>query len=215
MIVNKGKIVDASIVETRRQHNTHKENKDIKDGAIPDGWVKKPGKLRQKDTDARWTKKNDESFFGYKNHVKIDKKKKFIDHYAVTDAATHDSIGGVDLLEERDRGQTLHADSEYAGAPFKSEVDKVGMVARIHEKGTRGHPLKAAQKARNKVKSKIRARIEHVFGDITQRRKDMLIRSVGYIRACARIGLMNLTYNVCRFRYYRYPARVSCANSEG
>jgi IS5 family transposase len=47
--------------------------------------------LRQKDRDARWTKKHGKSFFGYKNHVNADAKHKLIRRYEVTDAAVHDS----------------------------------------------------------------------------------------------------------------------------
>jgi hypothetical protein len=38
----------------------------------------KPHKLSQKDVDARWTKKNNAVFYGYKNHVKADTKTKLI-----------------------------------------------------------------------------------------------------------------------------------------
>ena len=38
----------------------------------PEGWEKQPAKNAQKDKDARWTKKNDESFYGYKNHLGVD-----------------------------------------------------------------------------------------------------------------------------------------------
>jgi IS5 family transposase len=59
-------------------------------GRTPAGWKQKPAKVRQKDRDARWTKKPGRSFFGYKNHVNADAKHKLIRHYAVTDAAVHD-----------------------------------------------------------------------------------------------------------------------------
>jgi len=35
---------------------------------------RKPAKNRQKDKDARWTKKHGRSFFGYKNHVNVDRR---------------------------------------------------------------------------------------------------------------------------------------------
>ena len=38
-----------------------------------------------------WAKKNDETFYGYKNHVKIDDKSKLIDTYMVSDTSVHDS----------------------------------------------------------------------------------------------------------------------------
>ena len=65
-----GQIVDASFVEAPRQRNTREENKEIKAGKTPEAWKEKPNKLRQKDVDARWVKKNKMLFYGYKNHIK-------------------------------------------------------------------------------------------------------------------------------------------------
>jgi hypothetical protein len=44
-----------------RQRNSRKENKTIKEGGIPEEWEKEENKnkRRQKDTNARWAKKND------------------------------------------------------------------------------------------------------------------------------------------------------------
>ncbi|MBU1455760.1 MAG: transposase [Proteobacteria bacterium] len=63
----KGQIVDASIIKVPIQRNTRDENKQIKNGEQPEGWNE--NKQRQKDTDARWTRKNNKNFFGYKNHI--------------------------------------------------------------------------------------------------------------------------------------------------
>ena len=38
------------------------------------------------------------------------------------------------------------------------------MRSRIHARAARGHPLSKAKAAANRAKSRIRARIEHVFG---------------------------------------------------
>ncbi|MFV0566813.1 MAG: hypothetical protein ACK5NB_13390 [Flavobacteriaceae bacterium] len=70
--------MDASFVEVPKQHNSKAENKQIKSGEIPEGFKDKPHKLSQKDTDARWTRKNSASYFGYKNHIKEDTKSKLI-----------------------------------------------------------------------------------------------------------------------------------------
>ena len=42
--------------------------------------------------------KNKETFYGYKNHAKIDAKSKFINSFAVTDASVHD-LQALDDLE--------------------------------------------------------------------------------------------------------------------
>ena len=49
-----------------KQRNTKEENEAIKAGKTAEGWEQQPAKNAQKDKDARWTKKNDESFYGYK-----------------------------------------------------------------------------------------------------------------------------------------------------
>ena len=93
----KGSIVDASFVEVPKQRNTHDENEMIKEGKVPEDWSK--SKRRQKDTDARWTKKNDETHFGYKNHVCVDAKRKLVRFYTVTPASVHDSQEFPEMVE--------------------------------------------------------------------------------------------------------------------
>jgi transposase len=61
-ITRKGQIIDASFVEVPRQRNRRPENEAIKRGALPEGWEKDGKRLAHKDLDARWTKKNDQSY---------------------------------------------------------------------------------------------------------------------------------------------------------
>ncbi len=86
-----GQIIDASLVSVPKNRNTRDENKQIKEGKTPDGWDDQPNMKRQKDEDARWTKKYGKSHYGYKNHINIDREHKLIRRYAVTDASVHDS----------------------------------------------------------------------------------------------------------------------------
>ena len=58
---------------------------------MPECWQDKPAKRRQKDVEARWTKKHGRSHYGYKNHVNVDRRHKLVRRYQVSDAATHDS----------------------------------------------------------------------------------------------------------------------------
>lgn len=198
LIANEGKIVDASFVEVPIQRNKREENKQVKEGKIPDEWKTNPNKLEQKDVDARWTKKNGKSYYGYKDHVKADEKSKLIDSYSVTDASVHDSQETENLLEEEDKGQGLHADSAYSGQPIKEVVEKYEMTNHIHEKGYKNTPLTDEQKESNHHKSKTRARVEHIFGFIENSMHGSFIRTIGIKRATAVVGLMNLTYNIFR-----------------
>lgn len=63
----------------------------IKAGEPPEAWDAIPAKQRQKDVDARLTKKNNETHYGYKNHINADEAHKLVQSYAVSDAAVHDS----------------------------------------------------------------------------------------------------------------------------
>jgi transposase, IS5 family len=105
LIMNEGKMVDASFTIAPHQRNTRDENKKIKEGRGNELWNDKPNKKEHKDIDARWTKKNGETFYGYKNHAKVDTKSKFIDNYEVTNASVHDSQPLDDLLTKDDSGQ--------------------------------------------------------------------------------------------------------------
>src|SRR5262249_7792574 len=84
-----GQIIDATIVSVPKQRNTKEENGATKAGKTPEGWEKQPAKNAQNDKDARWTKRNDESFYGYKNHLGVDKAHKLIRKWDATDAAVH------------------------------------------------------------------------------------------------------------------------------
>jgi transposase, IS5 family len=67
-----GQIIDATLVPVPKQRNTGDETKEIKAGRLPEGWDENPNRLQQRDLDARWTKKNGISYYGYKNSICID-----------------------------------------------------------------------------------------------------------------------------------------------
>ena len=192
MITHSGTIVDATFVDAPRQRNSRDENEKIKGGEIPEEWKQDKAKLAQKDTDARWTKKGDETHYGYKDHAKVDADSKLITDYSVTPANVHDSNEFVDFIDEKD--QEVYADSAYAGKELPEHVTN-----RVHEKGYRNKPLTEEQKESNRTKSKTRARIEHVFGFMTMSMHGLTVRTIGIKRAKFNIGLTNLVYNMCRY----------------
>lgn len=50
-----------------------------------------------------------------------------------------------------------------------------------------------SKKKQNREKSRIRARVEHVFGFMEQSMNGLIVKSVGIDRAKGIIGLINLT----------------------
>jgi IS5 family transposase len=158
----------------------------------------KRSKLAQKDTDARWMTKNGERHFGYKNHVNADTKTKLITKFSVSSAAPHDSTEIENLVDEEDK--TLYADSAYRSKEIETYLKSKNCKSQVHEKGYRDHPLTAEQKESNNKKSKTRARVEHIFGFMTNSMNNALhMTSIGLQRIESNIGLLNLTYNLFRY----------------
>ena len=119
----------------------------------------------------------------------------------MTHAAVHDSQVFDELLD-----QTIDADGNkraaYADSAYRSEAQEQRLVeadiaSQVCEKGTRGKPLTEEQKLSNRTKSKVRARVEHVFG-AQAAMGGHVVRTIGLQRAKVKIGLMNLVYNMMR-----------------
>lgn len=196
-----GYMVDGSFVEVPKQRNTKEENEQIKAGEVPETLSSNPHVLAQKDVDARWTKKNDVSYFGYKDHVLSDTGHKLIRDYDVTDASVHDSVPFLGVVPKKPlkEKQPVYADSAYVGAEIEEELIKRKFKPKICEKGYRNKPLTEKQKESNQKKSKVRCRVEHIFGEMKMRMGNEVLRTIGMARAKFMIGMRNLAYNMSRF----------------
>ena len=202
-IARGGQILDASIVPVPRNHNTRDENKAIKNGEVPEDWADKPAKRSQKDVDARWTKKHGKSHYGYKNHVNVDSKHKLVRRYHVSDAALHDSQAVDQLLTQDNTGAGVWADPAYRSEEMESKLRALKLKSKIHRKGKRSKPLTEQGKGSNRTKSSVRARVEHIFGAQTNDMGGTLVRTIGMVRAKAKIGMKNLAYNMRRLGQLR------------
>jgi IS5 family transposase len=194
---------DGTFVDVPKQHNSREENEQIKRGSTPIRFSD-PHVGCHKDMEARWAKKGNEKHYGYKNHVLSDSDTKLILDYEVTEASVHDSIPCLDLAppESLYPGQEIHLDSAYVGSehnPIPTDLQERGFNPQICEKGVRNCPLTPVQKFCNFVKSRVRCRIEHIFGAQKKRMGDEILRTIGGKRARFWIGLRNLVNNMCRF----------------
>ena len=191
-------MIDASFVDVPRQRNNKEDNDTLKAGAVPIEFGKHKKKLAQKDIDARWAKKHQETHFGYKNHVNVDQHSKLINKYCVSSASQHESQLLEDLVAKDD--VALYADSAYRSQDIERYLQGIKCKSQVHEKGVKCKPLSEQQKANNHKKSKTRVRVEHVFGFMTNSMHNGLhMRQIGQQRISACIGLLNLTYNLFRY----------------
>lgn len=196
-----GQILDATIVPVPRQRNSREENEEVKAGKIPEKWKEKPDKLSQKDTDARWTTKNGQKHYGYKNHVNVDVEHGLIRRYEVTDASVHDSQTIGEIIDEENKGKEVWADSAFRSEQIERFLKWMELISHIHERGYRNRPLDEEQNEANQRKSKTRAKVEHVFGSWVNEMGGKLMRLIGIDRIAGAIGMKNLTFNMKRYAH--------------
>ena len=192
-----GVMIDATFVEVPKQRNNREQNAMIAEGVIPEELLTHPKKRAHKDTDARWTKKNQISYYGYKDHVKVDVADKLILDGLTTSAEVHDSQPTAELIKEGDK--VLWADSAYTGGKIEEDLAAKKVEPQICEKGTRAAALTEEQKQSNHQKSRVRSRVEHVFAQMTGSMRALRQRCIGFERNDALIKLTNLVYNMLRF----------------
>lgn len=195
LLPKEGVIVDASFVEVPRQRNTREESALVKSGQTPADWSAK--KRAHKDVDARWTQKNAQTFYGYKDHIKVNIQTKLIQSAVVTSASVHDSQAIDGLVQAGD--VVVFGDCAYSGQPVQEQMEAKGVDTVIVQKGVRGRALNEAEKAENREISSTRARVEHAFAVMSGQAGRIFLRYIGRARNQAAIQMMNLCYNLKRY----------------
>lgn len=194
LITREGSLVDATFVTVPKQRNTREENAEIKAGKVPEAWS--PEQRWHKDCEARWTRKGPDTFFGYKNHVKVDRESKLIVTFKVTAASTNDGALLPDLVDATDK--VVHADCAYNRDLVRDYLRGLGIRACLQAKGTRHVQLTEAQRRTNRWHARTRVRVEHVFALIKNVMKADHLRYIGQKRIEAAVALTNLLHNVLR-----------------
>lgn len=121
-------------------------------------------KDKTRDPDAHQTKKGGQWYFGMKMHIGVDSKTKLIHAVAVTAANVHDSQLLPDLLHGKET--RVWGDSAYAGQQDAMKTAAPKASDFTHKKAARNRPLSDIDKSRNRTKSSVRSKVEHVFGVI-------------------------------------------------
>jgi len=139
--VNRGTLVDASII------NAPSSTKN---------------KKKQRDLEMHQTRKGNQWFFAMKAHIGVDSKTKLVHSVVATPANIHDSVVLGDLLHGDER--SVRGDSAYAGKEDVIAEHAPQAKDFTNKKGSRYVTLSDTERARNRNKSKVRAKVEHVFG---------------------------------------------------
>jgi len=197
-----GQIVDATIVSVPVRRDSREVNELVKQDKAEAVTEWSDDTRRQKDVDARWTKKNGKSFFGYKLHLSVDVYWKFVRMCVVTPAHVHDSQEWASLITSN-VDPYLFGDSAYRSDDILRWSGEAGLVPCLCHRAYRNTPLTADQLMWNRLWSGFRGRVEHVFGSMKMRfRGSVLLRSRGLSRARVCLGMRCLVYNLDRFSMF-------------
>lgn len=143
--------------------------------------------------DGRWTGKHTRRYFGSKSHINVDAKHKLIRSFKATLANVHGSRVFDDIIDADNADSGVWADSAYRSEETETVLEEAGYESHICEKGQPGQPLTDEQQANNRQRSKICARVEHIFGFQENSLGGKFIRTIELVRAEVKIGFMNLT----------------------
>ena len=152
---------------------------------------------KKRDPEAHSTKKGKNYYFGYKAHVGVDRDTGLVHTIKVTAANVHDVTMTAELLTGEE--ETVHGDSGYLGAEKREEAilrNKKGKKIRykINRRPSQAKKLptrsKAQIKRREKEKSSVRAKVEHVFAVVKSRFRYRKTKYRGLQKQTAKLNML-------------------------
>jgi IS5 family transposase len=140
LTVSRGTIVDATII------NAPSSTKN---------------RTKERDLEMHQTRKGNQWYFGMKAHIGVDSRTTLIHSVAATAANVHDS----QVLPKLLHGQETRAwgDAAYSGQRDVIQQYAPDAKSFIQAKAHRNRPLSEAERARNRIKARVRAKVEHAF----------------------------------------------------
>ena len=138
--VNRGTIVDATIISA--PSSTKNQTK-------------------ERDPEMHQTKKGNQWYFGMKAHIGVDSQTKVIHSVAATAANVHDSQVLPELLHGQET--RVWGDAAYSGQRDVIQQHAPKAKSFVQAKAHRHRPLSEEERTTNRTKSKVRAKVEHVF----------------------------------------------------
>lgn len=139
--------------------------------------------------------------FGYKSHIRIDRRLGFIHKATVTSAADSDGRQMRRVIDTSNTASDVWADSAYRSSKNKAWLKANMLKSRIHGRKPKGKPMPEHTARANAAKSAIRARVEHVFAH-QQNRYGLFISTIALARAQAKLMLANLAYSFDRLIFH-------------
>lgn len=205
IIVKKGLLVDASVIDTplrpkgKAKHAVADDREDGEEGNEEASLTREyPTSV---DTDATWLKKRGRYHFGYKKHHVTDMEGLVLGVLTTTASVNEVSnLGDVLDTVQLPEGIALKADKGYRSKKNADLMKKRKIRDHIMKKAARGRPLTEREKQFNRLVSKVRYKVERTFGGI----KRWFSGGVARYRGLPKMHTQNLMEALC-YNLYRSP----------
>lgn len=158
----RGAIIDATIIPSAARPNQYVEPPEDQDGEYHI--------VDSADQEARWVKKGQQAFSGYRGYAVVDSEDGYVEHVQVhpaNEAEVNKLLGIVDHLAPG--VQAVLADKGFASQDNRQGLERRGIGDLIQYKGARGKPIAAWQTEMNKAIGGLRFKVEQAFGTMKRR----------------------------------------------
>src|SRR5450631_1527912 len=179
-LVKRTMLVDATLVESSRTRPDHQV---ALQGQAPD-------------TDARYTRKGHQRYYGYKAHVSADGDNQLVCRAKITPANVDDSKVFGELIDGPTRA--VYADKIYDTLKNKAWLASRDMANGILKKSNYYRRLTTPEHERNTRRSRKRQRIERVFAHFKKWQHYRRVRYLGLVKNQLELTLKAVTYNLRR-----------------
>src|SRR5271170_1360293 len=179
-LVKRTMLVDATLVESSRTRPDHQE---ALAGKAPD-------------TDARYTRKGHQRYYGYKAHVSADGDNQLVCRAKITPANVDDSLVFDELIDGPTRA--VYADKIYDNRKNRDALAGRGIANGILKKSGKYHKLTTEQHQRNGRRGRKRRLIERVFAHFKKWQYYRRVRYLGLVKNQLELTLKAVTYNLRR-----------------
>lgn len=205
---SRGAIIYATIIERAALPNQHVKVGDEGQADVVDS----------ADEEARWVKKGNKAFLGYRGYSAVDTEDGYVEHVEVHPAnqsEVNKLPGIVDALSEHGiQPEGALADKGYANAANREYLQTKGIGDLILFKGSRGHPVHPMQSKMNRAIATLRYKVEHSFGTMKQRFHLSRARYFGAAKTQAQLAGAALGVNLLKAMRKVQSGRLQpCAGS--
>ena len=164
----------------------------------------------ERDPEMKQTQKGNQWYFGMKAHIGVDSKTKLIHAVAASAANVHDKHGLPHLLHGRER--RVYGDTAYAGQKELLRQHAPQAKDFTQRRGRGYRYLSPEERAKNRTKSRVRAKVEHAIGVIKRIFGFAKVRYRGLAKNAHRLFVTAALANLyLARRYLLRRQRHSCA----